>query len=501
MATLKKWSAFTNRANLSDNDNAQVMILDTTAAAASRNQRTPVTQIMRSGKNLSDLGNVSTAVTNLGATTTNTANALARRDTVGAFSMGILTANGGSFSAGVSSFNITGVNAACNVGTNFNVAQSSGSGSFFAGTVSGDCILRQTNSSFSICLGIGSDAPELQILLNSILVRANISNISAANPASLLESSSLSSTGTFGQVTSANTFFNGTAVGDIVLKNSDTAVSLRLGLGTGNSQLQIVNANVNFHVDPKILSATNPALYIGTQANIGEPTSNGQFFSNSLTGDTVIKNTNTSNTVRIGVGSSSSQFDVTNTQLISNVPFVCAGNGTFSGGTVSCAAVSTGAINATLLTMDDTNITQATSGGQFFTDVLTGDTVIANTDSAKAIRLGVGSSTDARLVIDTSTILSTANLLQTNGSLSVGADLTVTETIFATGDIHVGPGGAQASAVVIVDSTTQGFLPPRMTTTQKNAISSPASGLIVYDSTLGKLCVRGAAAWETITSI
>lgn len=58
-----------------------------------------------------------------------------------------------------------------------------------------------------------------------------------------------------------------------------------------------------------------------------------------------------------------------------------------------------------------------------------------------------------------------------------------------------------ASALLQGDSTTQGFLPPRMTTTQKNAIASPASGLVVYDTTLGKLCVRGASAWETITSI
>jgi phage baseplate assembly protein gpV len=40
-----------------------------------------------------------------------------------------------------------------------------------------------------------------------------------------------------------------------------------------------------------------------------------------------------------------------------------------------------------------------------------------------------------------------------------------------------------------------------MTTAQKNAISSPDAGLIVYDTTLGKLCVRGASAWETITSV
>jgi hypothetical protein len=58
-----------------------------------------------------------------------------------------------------------------------------------------------------------------------------------------------------------------------------------------------------------------------------------------------------------------------------------------------------------------------------------------------------------------------------------------------------------ASARLAVNSTTQGFLPPRMTTTEKNAIASPAVGLVVYDTTLNKLCVRGASAWETITSI
>ena len=58
-----------------------------------------------------------------------------------------------------------------------------------------------------------------------------------------------------------------------------------------------------------------------------------------------------------------------------------------------------------------------------------------------------------------------------------------------------------ASAVVSVLSTTQGFLPPTMTTTQKNAIPSPVEGLIVYDLTLHKLCVYTGSAWETITSL
>jgi hypothetical protein len=59
---------------------------------------------------------------------------------------------------------------------------------------------------------------------------------------------------------------------------------------------------------------------------------------------------------------------------------------------------------------------------------------------------------------------------------------------------------ANASAVLEATSTTKGFLPPRMTTTQKNAISSPAAGLVVYDTTLNKLCVY-TTAWETVTSL
>jgi hypothetical protein len=64
-----------------------------------------------------------------------------------------------------------------------------------------------------------------------------------------------------------------------------------------------------------------------------------------------------------------------------------------------------------------------------------------------------------------------------------------------------GTGGVlPTSAMLSVTSTTKGFLPPRMTTTQKNAISSPAAGLVVYDTTLKKLCVY-TTAWETITSL
>ena len=70
----------------------------------------------------------------------------------------------------------------------------------------------------------------------------------------------------------------------------------------------------------------------------------------------------------------------------------------------------------------------------------------------------------------------------------------------STGGFLFGATTVDASAALQVDSTTKGFLPPRMTTTEKNAITTPATGLVVFDTTLAKLCVYTGAAWETVTS-
>jgi len=56
---------------------------------------------------------------------------------------------------------------------------------------------------------------------------------------------------------------------------------------------------------------------------------------------------------------------------------------------------------------------------------------------------------------------------------------------------------ADASAMLDIRSTTRGFLPPRMTTTQKNAITAVA-GLVVYDSTINKLCCYNGSTWNDL---
>jgi len=52
------------------------------------------------------------------------------------------------------------------------------------------------------------------------------------------------------------------------------------------------------------------------------------------------------------------------------------------------------------------------------------------------------------------------------------------------------------TAIMEITSTTQGFLPPRMTNAQMLAIITPAAGLVVYDTTNNKHCGYNGTAWQ-----
>jgi hypothetical protein len=61
--------------------------------------------------------------------------------------------------------------------------------------------------------------------------------------------------------------------------------------------------------------------------------------------------------------------------------------------------------------------------------------------------------------------------------------------------VAVGTSTPNASAALDVTSTAGGLLFPRMTTTQRNAISTPADGLVIYNTTDSKLQVRAGGSW------
>lgn len=90
-------------------------------------------------------------------------------------------------------------------------------------------------------------------------------------------------------------------------------------------------------------------------------------------------------------------------------------------------------------------------------------------------------------------------------SLETGGSATTNERvrIVSNGDVLIGTTTDASTALLNVSSTTKGFLPPRMTTAQRNAISSPATGLTLYctdctatDASTGVMQTYNGSAWK-----
>jgi len=76
---------------------------------------------------------------------------------------------------------------------------------------------------------------------------------------------------------------------------------------------------------------------------------------------------------------------------------------------------------------------------------------------------------------------------------------TFTEPLFnikENGQIAIGTTTPDASAKVQIDSTTQGFLVPRMGEDEINGISSPAEGLMVYNTDQKHMCMYDGSGWK-----
>lgn len=68
------------------------------------------------------------------------------------------------------------------------------------------------------------------------------------------------------------------------------------------------------------------------------------------------------------------------------------------------------------------------------------------------------------------------------------------------GAVGIGTTAPVASSLLELSSTTKGFLPPRMTEAQRDAIASPATGLVVYNTDTNALNYYDGSAWTAVGS-
>ena len=177
-------------------------------------------------------------------------------------------------------------------------------------------------------------------------------------------------------------------------------------------------------------------------------------------------------------------------------------NTTGNAATATTAGNITATTNTTLTSLSNlATVGTITSGVWSGTGVAIakGGTGLTSAGNNGQVLTSTGSGTLTWTTIDASTLSGTTLKSTITGSslTSVGtiASLT-TGAITNSGKVIVGASSAaSASAVLEASSTTQGFLPPRMTKAQRDAIISPAAGLTIWNTTYVQLEVYNGSLW------
>jgi hypothetical protein len=137
---------------------------------------------------------------------------------------------------------------------------------------------------------------------------------------------------------------------------------------------------------------------------------------------------------------------------------------------------------------DNNNLHIETDDYLYFDDKNLGTQMFLNVDDG---RLGIGTTTPQ-------------NKLDIEGGAVIGATYSGTNTaptngLLVEGNVGIGTTSPAANAALDVTSTTKGFLPPRMTTAQRDAISSPVAGLTIYNTSKNCNETYNGTSWVSNT--
>ena len=424
--------------------------------------------------------NTATLLAN-GATNLNTRNTLVKRDASGNFSANLISANlvgnatsstlAGNISA-TSNSTLTSLQNLATVGTitagtwngnTISVANGGTGATSLTGYLKGN-----GSSSFSAVNSIpASDITGLITKVNGITPdpSGNVSLSFGRVSSGILSSRPSNGTGTngdfyvvSGDATSTNngrTFiYDGSTWNEITSNVSATdARYLQLAGGTLNGNLVIPNTKKITLTDQPILG-TDAANKNYVDASISSASSNAT-------------STNTAN--------ATVKRDASGNFSASSISANLLGNAT----TATTAGNITATSNTTLTSLQNLNTV-----GTIATGVWNGTTIaVANG--------GTGSTNGS--ITGSSALSFTAGGTNQNVSLSPSG----TGKIVLNGNVGIGTASPNSSAALDVSSTTQMFYPPRMTTAQRDLISSPSTGGVIYNTTLNKLQVYTAGSLST----
>ncbi len=145
------------------------------------------------------------------------------------------------------------------------------------------------------------------------------------------------------------------------------------------------------------------------------------------------------------------------------------------------------------------NATSLISGIQLTINTTAGGPVSSGTAQTAALRLQSGANNG---VIDFGTNSSANGWIQVTNRSSLDSNFNLLLNPNG-GSVAIGTSSPAASAKLEIASTTQGFLPPRMTAAQRGAISSPATGLVVYqtDGNEGLWLYTVANGWRALAIV
>jgi hypothetical protein len=284
--------------------------------------------------------------------------------------------------------------------------------------------------------------------------------------ASTLSGTTLKSTITGSSLTSVGTLANLTVTNPIVgsiTGNAATATS---------ANNVITNANL-----------TGPVTSVGNATSIANGAITNAMLANSAVAN--LSGTNTGDQTTIS-GNAATATKLERAININGVAFDGSGDititSTADAGTLTGTTLASNVINSSL-----------TSVGTLTNLTVTNPIEASITGNAATAILATTAITAGNITATSNTTLTTLENLTSVGILSSAT---------VNGKVIVGASSeASSSAVLEASSTTQGFLPPRMTAAQRDAISSKVAGLVVWCSNCGsngELQVYNGTTWTNM---